>query len=239
MPRREATGAARATWRSCRHGAVLAALCLAVCPTGTLTHSPVVAAFTAPLYPGRPPIAPVLGMRPSLISAEPRTRIVGVSKQRRSARLRLVPGQEASATQESAVSGPQAGWGTAGWQEEGAVTAGAETIVATSEAAQLTERVRRTVGMIQRRQQVFQKYAEDISGKTGLGAIAALAYVNRVIERREPVSPALFKPFSLEWRLFSYWPCCRVRALPFFAGPWVRDISVTCCSRRHRCGVTS
>ena len=221
MPRREVTGAARATWRSCRHGAVLAALCLAVCPTGTLTHLPVVAAFTAPLYPGRAPITPVLGMRPSLISAEPRTRIVGVSKQRRSARLRLVPGQEASATQESAV------------------TAGAETIVATSEAAQLTERVRRTVGMIQRRQQVFQKYAEDISGKTGLGAIAALAYVNRVIERREPVSPALFKPFSLEWRLFSYWPCCRVRALPFFAGPWVRDISVTCCSRRHRCGVTS
>ena len=221
MPRREVTGAARATWRSCRHGAVLAALCLAVCPTGTLTHLPVVAAFTAPLYPGRAPITPVLGMRPSLISAEPRTRIVGVSKQRRSARLRLVPGQEASATQESAV------------------TAGAETIVATSEAAQLTERVRRTVGMIQRRQQVFQKYAEDISGKTGLGAIAALAYVNRVIERREPVSPALFKPFSLEWRLFSYWPCCHVRALPFFAGPWVRDISVTCCSRRHRCGVTS
>ena len=71
------------------------------------------------------------------------------------------------------------------------MTAGAETIVATSEAALLTERVRRTVGMIQRRQQVFQKYAEDISGKTGLGAIAALAYVNRVIERREPVSPAL------------------------------------------------
>jgi len=55
------------------------------------------------------------------------------------------------------------------------------------EANMLTQRVRRTVGMIQRRQKVFQKYAQDISGKTGLGAIAALAYISNVILRREPV----------------------------------------------------
>jgi hypothetical protein len=39
----------------------------------------------------------------------------------------------------------------------------------------LTERVTETIHTLQHRDMAFSKYASDISGKTGLGAIAALA----------------------------------------------------------------
>jgi len=51
----------------------------------------------------------------------------------------------------------------------------------------LSERVAVTVGMILRRKDLFRQYARDIRGRTGIGAIAALAYCKRVVERREKV----------------------------------------------------
>jgi hypothetical protein len=50
-----------------------------------------------------------------------------------------------------------------------------------------SERVEMTVANIRRREQIFQKYAEDIQGKTGLGAIAALQYVEGLVRRRDSV----------------------------------------------------
>ena len=51
----------------------------------------------------------------------------------------------------------------------------------------LSERVEMTVASIRRREQIFQKYAKDIQGKTGLGAIAALQYVEGLVTRRDSV----------------------------------------------------
>ena len=51
----------------------------------------------------------------------------------------------------------------------------------------LGERVEMTIANIRRREKIFEKYAEDIQGKTGLGAVAALQYVEGLIERRDYV----------------------------------------------------
>ncbi len=51
----------------------------------------------------------------------------------------------------------------------------------------LSERVQMTVSNIRRREKIFEKYAKDIQGKTGLGAIAALQYVEGLIRRRDSV----------------------------------------------------
>eukprot|EP00283_Hemiselmis_rufescens_P003185 CAMPEP_0173427982 /NCGR_PEP_ID=MMETSP1357-20121228/7047_1 /TAXON_ID=77926 /ORGANISM="Hemiselmis rufescens, Strain PCC563" /LENGTH=385 /DNA_ID=CAMNT_0014391921 /DNA_START=54 /DNA_END=1208 /DNA_ORIENTATION=- len=51
----------------------------------------------------------------------------------------------------------------------------------------LSERVAETVRTVLDRRRMFGKYSRDIAGKTGLGALAALAYVRNVIEQREEV----------------------------------------------------
>ncbi|EKX38739.1 hypothetical protein GUITHDRAFT_115069 [Guillardia theta CCMP2712] len=56
----------------------------------------------------------------------------------------------------------------------------------------LSERVAMTVGMLVRRKELFRQYARDIRGRTGVGAIAALVYCRRVVEKRERVWGDLF-----------------------------------------------
>ena len=51
----------------------------------------------------------------------------------------------------------------------------ADGIPARSPEKPPTERVQETVNTIRKRKKMFTKYSRDIVGKTGLGAIAALA----------------------------------------------------------------
>eukprot|EP00282_Hemiselmis_andersenii_P042776 CAMPEP_0172064408 /NCGR_PEP_ID=MMETSP1043-20130122/10086_1 /TAXON_ID=464988 /ORGANISM="Hemiselmis andersenii, Strain CCMP441" /LENGTH=465 /DNA_ID=CAMNT_0012724447 /DNA_START=55 /DNA_END=1448 /DNA_ORIENTATION=+ len=99
------------------------------------------------------------------------------------------------------------------------------TIPPASSERPLSERVAETVRTVLDRKRMFGKYSRDIAGKTGLGALAALAYVRNVIEQREEVWGDLLmivmnnKPAPVEQALLD---CTRqVLSAPIDPDEWV------------------